>query len=52
MPLIFIENVYCCFDLDSGRTDLVGVCWLVLQQMYLLSKPKDDSFYHLQKFQM
>ena len=29
-PLIFIENVYCCCDLDKGQTDLVNVCWLIL----------------------
>ena len=25
-PLVSILNVCCCYDLDRGKTDLVGVC--------------------------
>ena len=31
MPLIAIENVYCCCDLDRGHTDLGDACKVVIQ---------------------
>ena len=30
-PLISIESVYCCCDLDINQTDVVGICWIGLQ---------------------
>ena len=32
MSLIFIENVYCCWNLDGGQTGLVDVRLVVLQR--------------------
>ena len=35
MPLISIENIYCCCDLDKGQTDLVDVCEEALQKIHV-----------------
>ena len=48
--LICAENVFCCCDLDRGKTDLVDVFWVVLHLcIYQIHRGVCTTF---EKFQM
>ena len=57
MPLLSIEKVNRCCDLEKGQIDqvdyILGTCSMdVSTLMIKISQSKDDSLDHLQKFKM